>query len=126
MGGLSARWCVEHLGGDRYVDDLVTLGTPHQGTSLAYLGAATPGGRAMIPGSNFLSSLNDGSLAESVTYTAVWSDADRMIDPAENATLDPEWFPTLLGARNVRLDGVSHMGFVSEDRLVDEYLELLE
>lgn len=126
MGGLSARWSVERLDADLPVDDLVTLGTPHQGTSLAYFGAGTAGGRAMIPGSDFLSALNDDGLAESVSYTAVWSDADGMIVPASNATLDPAWFTSLVGARNVRLDDASHMGLVSDPDLVPDYLRYLD
>lgn len=126
MGGLSARWYVEHCGGDRHVDDLVTLGTPHRGTALAYLGAGTPGGRAMVPGSAFLDELNAGGLSASVDYAAVWSDGDRMIDPAKSAALDPSWFPSMRSARNVRLEDASHMGLVSEPDLVDRYAALLE
>jgi len=126
MGGLSARWSVERLEAELPVDDLVTLGTPHQGTSLAYFGAGTAGGRAMIPGSEFLSALNDDGLAEGVSYTAVWSDADGMIVPASNAALDPAWFCSLVGARNVPLVNVSHMGFVSDPDLVTEYLRYLD
>jgi len=125
MGGLSARWYVERMDGQRHVDDLVTLGTPHRGTSWAMFGAATPGGRAMIPGSSFLSALNDGSLARQVSYTAVWSRADRVIHPSDSASLDPSWFPTLLGARNVRLEDAGHMELVYDQDLIERYLEFL-
>lgn len=37
-GGLIARYYVSRLGGDARVRNLVTLGTPHNGTRLAYLG----------------------------------------------------------------------------------------
>lgn len=57
MGGLDSRWAIEKQGAARYVDDLVTLGTPHQGTYAAYLGVLTEGGRNMIPGSDFLTEL---------------------------------------------------------------------
>ena len=36
MGGLIARYYVTRLGGDERVHTLVTLGTPHHGTYLAY------------------------------------------------------------------------------------------
>ena len=36
MGGLIARYYVTRLGGDQHVHTLVTLGTPHQGSYLAY------------------------------------------------------------------------------------------
>lgn len=124
MGGLSARWAVEHLGGADYVDDLVTLGTPHRGTNLAYVGAATAGGRAMIPGSGFLRALNDEPLASGVEYTAVWSDRDEAIRPGENAAIPPELFGSMRGARNVRVDA-SHMGLVLDPGVFDSFVEYL-
>ncbi len=102
MGGLDARWYIEKLGGDEYVDKLITLGTPHTGTYLAYLGFFTPGGRDMIPGSDFLEELNDGSLAGSVDYTAVWSKGDYAVIPKEKAKLEgatninPGFFPHVM------------------------------
>ncbi|MDY6777680.1 MAG: alpha/beta fold hydrolase, partial [Candidatus Nanohaloarchaea archaeon] len=81
MGGLVSRHYVEELEGGDYVDSLVTLGTPHQGSLLAYMGGHTRGGRAMQPGSEFLENLND-DIAEDVDYTVVWSEDDRMIQPS--------------------------------------------
>ena len=51
MGGLIARYYVTRLGGDERVHTLVTLGTPHHGTYIAYAwhqpahAAAAPGQR---------------------------------------------------------------------------------
>jgi len=36
MGGLIARYYVQRLGGHERVHTLVTLGTPHEGTAMAY------------------------------------------------------------------------------------------
>jgi pimeloyl-ACP methyl ester carboxylesterase len=33
MGGLVSRWCVEELGGWKYVDRVITFGTPHRGVA---------------------------------------------------------------------------------------------
>jgi triacylglycerol lipase len=126
MGGLSARWSIERLDPDLRVDDLVTLGTPHRGTSLAFFFVGTPGGRAMVPGSEFLSELNADGLEEGVSYTAIWSDADGVIVPPNSAALDPGWFPSTLGARNVHLEDRSHMELVSDPDLVTEYLQYLD
>lgn len=102
MGGLDARWYIEKLGGSEYVDKLITLGTPHNGTYLAYLVFFTPGGRDMIPGSEFLEELNKDSLAQGVDYTSVWSDGDYAIIPKEKAKLEgakninPGFFPHIM------------------------------
>ena len=34
LGGLDARWALSRLGGAEYVEQLITLGTPHRGTAL--------------------------------------------------------------------------------------------
>ncbi|PSQ19274.1 hypothetical protein BRD00_03310 [Halobacteriales archaeon QS_8_69_26] len=125
MGGLSARWAVEHLDGDDYVDDLVTLGTPHQGTYLAYVGLATAGARAMVPGSPFLRELNDTPLSPDVDYTAVWSDRDGAITPEDNAAIPPELFASTRRTRNVRVGGTSHIGLVADPGVFDSYVEYL-
>jgi triacylglycerol lipase len=126
MGGLCARWGIERLGGAEFVDDLVTLGTPHQGSYLAYAGIATAGGRAMIPGSRFLTELNDGSLADGVDYTAVWSDRDGAISPSENAALPVSVFDSMLSARNVRLESAGHMELVTDPDLFERYVAFLD
>jgi triacylglycerol lipase len=126
MGGLCARWGIEHLDGADLVDDLVTLGTPHQGSYLAYAGLATAGGRAMVPGSPFLRELNDGALAEGVDYTAVWSEQDGAISPSANAALPVSVFGSMLSARNVRLETPSHMDLVTDPAVFDRYVDFLD
>ena len=58
-GGLIGRYYVKRLGGDRRVKNLITLGTPHNGTPTAYLGCVTMGAFArsvwqMTPMSPFM------------------------------------------------------------------------
>src|SRR3978361_876692 len=40
LGGLIARYYVQRQGGDRRVDSLITLGTPHEGSRWAHAGPA--------------------------------------------------------------------------------------
>ncbi|WP_254840609.1 esterase/lipase family protein [Natronomonas marina] len=87
MGGLGTRWALEELGAAPYVRELVTLGTPHQGTRAAHLATRTPGGRDMVPGSEFLGTLNDGATAEGVRYTAVWGSLDPLVVGPRRAEL---------------------------------------
>lgn len=120
MGGLGARWYVERAGGAGYVHDLVTLGTPHQGSRLAYT-QPTPGGAAMRPESRFLERLNARRLPRAVDYTAVWSADDDVISPRESATL-PFDAPNV---RNLRVEGPGHMGLVSDRTVFETYVERL-
>lgn len=126
MGGLDTRWCVEKLGGAEYVDDLVTLGTPHQGTYMAYFAFPTPAGRDMIPGSDFLDRLNDGEMADSVEYTAVWSDWDELIAPDDYATIPAEERRSVSEARNVKVENVFHVELVWDEDVFERYVRYLD
>lgn len=79
MGGLGSRWALEELDAATYARNLVTLGTPHQGTRAAHLASRTPGGRDMVPGSDFLTTLNDDATAPGVDYTSLWSSIDPLV-----------------------------------------------
>lgn len=88
MGGLVSRWFTEKMGGQPFVDDLVTLGTPHQGTDVAKLGFFTGGGQAMFPESDFLKKLNgDDKLAPGIDYTAIWGGWDEAYLKQERAKI---------------------------------------
>lgn len=131
MGGLSARWCVEQLGGDTYVDTMVTLGTPHQGSHYAWVGWLTPGGRAMIPGSSFLQELNADGPAESVDYTAVYSTTDEgfwtpvpgVHDIERGCIPDADRYPNV---DTVAVEGYSHMELLTSDVVLDTYYDTLK
>lgn len=126
MGGLDARWCVEKQDGAQYVDDLITLGTPHQGTYAAYLGSATPGGRDMVPDSEFLRELNDGTLAEGVDYHAYWSHADELVDPSEYAKLPAPERGSVDVARNANTGYQEHVQLVYDRTVFEQYYEYLD
>lgn len=126
MGGLDSRWCVEKQDGAGYVDDLITLGTPHQGTYAAYLGYLTPGGRDMVPGSEFLEELNDGTLAEGVDYHAYWSHADELIDPSRYAKLPAPERDSVAVARNENTGYQEHIQLVYDRTVFDQYYEYLD
>lgn len=123
MGGLNARWCVEHGDGAPYVRDIVTVATPHRGTYTAYLVFLTTGGRHMVPTSPFLDELNDGGLEPSVRYTAIASGTDRLIVPARNAYL-----PTHLAdadTKNIAFDSHSHVQLLHDPDVVAAYVDRL-
>jgi triacylglycerol lipase len=99
LGGLIARWYVQELGGARHTRRLVTLATPHAGTSAARI-APVPLARALRPGSDVLVRLGDGrARARAVVHTAIVAGADRMITPPTSASAlddaDVHWFDEL-------------------------------
>ena len=126
MGGLDSRWAIEKLDAAQYVDDLVTLGTPHQGTYVAYLGALTDGGRDMIPGSDFLTELNDGTLAEGVDYLALWSSADELIAPDEYAALPDSVAASVDVAHSENSGYQEHIQLVSDRDVFEQYYRFLD
>ncbi len=123
MGGLVSRWYIEELEGEKNVENLVTLGTPHQGTYTAYVACFTPGASEMVPGSSLLEKLNEDDLAEDVNYTAVWNRYDEAIIPSENAKI-PEKFAKGWESRINLESGTLHLGYFSRD-CFEEYQESL-
>lgn len=121
MGGLDSRWAIEKMDADQYVDSLITLGTPHQGTQVAYIAYITPGGRDMIPDSDFLQDLNDGQLAKSVDYTALWSNFDELITPDEYATLPNSERESVPTARNVFVPYKGHIQLAWDEEVFEAY-----
>ncbi|MFD6372270.1 esterase/lipase family protein, partial [Streptomyces roseolus] len=106
LGGLVARYYVQCLGGDARVRTLVTLGTPHAGTSVAApLADAHPLVRQMRPGSEVLRELAAPAPGCRTRFVSFWSDLDRIMVPVETARLDhPD-----LRVHNVRVSGIGHL-----------------
>jgi triacylglycerol lipase len=107
-GGLAARYYLSYLKGDRSVNHLITLGTPHQGTYVAYA-LGLPFMHILKqtrPGSHFLQEINDGpgAVPIHVRVTSFWSPVDGVVLPPENAQL--------AGARNVKVPWLTHWGYL--------------
>jgi len=123
MGGLVGRYCVERGDAGDQVDNLVTLGTPHQGTVAAYLGYLTAGGRALAPGSDFLADLNGDPLHPDVRYTALYSLADPLVKPASSGRI-----PAAIATdttENIRTGRQSHVQLVRDPGVFDHYADRL-
>ncbi|MEU3605230.1 alpha/beta fold hydrolase [Streptomyces sp. NPDC035033] len=105
LGGLVARYYVQRLGGDARVRTLVTLGTPHAGTTVAPLADAHPLVRQMRPGSEVLRELAGPAPGCRTRFVSFWSDLDQIMVPVETARLDhPD-----LRVHNVRVSGIGHL-----------------
>ncbi|MER6994575.1 alpha/beta fold hydrolase [Streptomyces sp. NPDC000410] len=105
LGGLIARYYVQRLGGDHRVRTLVTLGTPHSGTSAVPLASAHPIVRQMRPGSAVLEELRLPAPGCRTRFVSFWSDLDQLMVPLESACID---HPDLI-AENVRVSGIGHL-----------------
>jgi hypothetical protein len=115
LGGLMARYLVQRQGGDRRVESLVTLGTPHLGSAWAQL-PLTPLVRQLRPGSRVFQELAEPAPACATRITAIYSDLDQMVLPTNSGRCDhPD-----LGARNVLVRGVGHMTLPTHRAVLDE------
>lgn len=119
-GGLIGRYYVKRLGGHERVCALITLGTPHHGTPLAYLGAAATGLFApsvwqLAPMSPFIRRLKEGPFPESVRLVSIGSKADRVV-PFPSSVLEVDGRPNLL---NVEVADVGHHDFLTRKRVYD-------
>lgn len=106
MGGLVSRAYLRRYGAAR-VAQLITLGTPHNGTRIAGFGLG-PNARQMRAGSHWLASLNAESL--SAPTLAVWSAHDTIVAPQENARLP--------GAREIAISGLGHLAMAISPRIL--------
>jgi triacylglycerol lipase len=118
MGGLVARSYVQDFGGVRRVAQLLTIGTPNQGTETARL-LLMPGIREMVPGSVWLQRLNRGSFNQlrRIRYGVIWSTTDGVVFPSASSQIPGAW--------ERRLSGVFHAGLSSDPRTIQGTAEFL-
>jgi triacylglycerol lipase len=119
-GGLIGRYYVKRLGGERRVQALITLGTPHNGTPTAYFGIATVGLIApsvwqMTPMSPFIRRLKAGPFPEQVHFASIYSKRDRF-SPFPPALLESEGQANL---RNIEVKDCTHRALLTQKRVYD-------
>jgi triacylglycerol lipase len=108
MGGIVARYFIQKLGGDGVVRNLVTLGTPHQGSTLSQM-SVLPRLRELSPGSSTLRELNQKPVPKKTQCLSISGALDIVIQPRDHA-----FWP---GVRNIRLKGVGHAGLLFSRRV---------
>lgn len=113
LGGLIARYYVQRLGGDQHVHTLVTLGTPHQGTQLAWAAPLLPLVRQLTPDSPVIQELAAPAQGCRSRFVAFYSDIDHLVVPGRNARLDhPD-----LNVQNIAAHGVGHLSMPNNGRI---------
>jgi pimeloyl-ACP methyl ester carboxylesterase len=115
LGGLIARYDVQRQGGDRRVESLVTLGTPHQGSVWAHV-LPTSLVRQLRPGSPVLQELDEPAPGCRTRVAAGYSDLDQVVVPTSSGRCEH----ADLAARNVLVRGVGHMSLPRHRAVVDE------
>lgn len=126
LGGIVARIYVEKMDGAQYVDDLITLGSPHQGTYYSYIWYMYPGARDTVPSSKLLQQLNDGDLAEGVEYTAVWGSLDWAYLRDNGSKLPRQELVSIEESRNVWGGYTTHMGLLHSRDVFNKYVQYLD
>ncbi len=120
-GGLIAAYYVKKLGGWRRTRAVVTLGAPHRGTPLAYLGLPLAlVARSLVqmaPGSGFLARLHDGPWPTQVRLASIWSRSDRA-SPYPACLIETHGLPQL---SNIEVD-CDHRGFLTRKRIYEVVL----
>ncbi len=114
MGGLVARAYMRRFGARR-VRALITIGTPHHGSVLAY---SFPGSclAQMQPGNRWLVELNRHEAEPAAApITSIWSRHDSMVAPQASAVL--------ACAENIALIGIGHNRLIGDRRVMELVLE---
>jgi triacylglycerol lipase len=113
LGGLIARYYVQRLGGDGQVHTLVTLGTPHHGTQLAWAAPLLPLVRQLTPRSTVIQELAEPAPQCRTRFLAFYSDIDHLVVPGHHARLDhPD-----LNVQNIPVRGVGHLSMAHNGRI---------
>lgn len=93
-GGVVARLWVRDHGGDAVARRVLTLGSPHHGTTQAALGASLAGGcppacEQLVPGSELLRRLNArDETPAGPAWVTLRSTSDQVVTPVGSAVLD--------------------------------------
>ena len=99
MGGIVSREYLQHLGGAKRCETLITVSSPHHGTQLAWL-YPTRGVEQMRPGSQFLSDLaKSEDILDGIQITSYRSPLDLVIVPPRSSIWDRAEnleYPTIL------------------------------
>ena len=125
LGGIISRYYIQFLGGKEKVKNLITLGTPHRGTTLSFLGLHESM-RSLRPTGRFMNKLNSEKLPPNVHYTSIWSPFDFMILPPENAILSPSQAINPTTVMNIETPIVSHGGFLVSKNTFKTIMNVLQ
>ena len=92
------------------VDNVIMLGSPIQGTYMAYVAAPLHQScRQMVPGNDFLKMIEEKGFPSSVDFHAIATPYDEMARPMQTSLLPEDIFPNV---NNHIVMGVGHSGLI--------------
>lgn len=125
MGGLVTRMALTDPSLDGVVDQVITLGTPHNGTGLANVVAKvlpTFSGwvKDFMPDSAVIHRLEDTACDPGVCWTSIYSTSDLIV-PASSS------FLTLPNSEvtNIELSGMGHAGILYSEESLSKVVDIL-
>ncbi len=128
-GGMVALWWALKLGGAKYCDKIVTMGTPFKGSRLTYLALVTPLGLLwrdmgqMRPGSMFLKSLKAAEVPDDLDIYCLHSEKDR-VARGTAGVFSPKKKCSRI--RSVPMNHISHFEFLYRRDVGDTISTLLK
>lgn len=109
MGALSTRYYIKNLGGEKTIEDWVSLGGPNHGTETANFCFEVSCEQMRIK-STFLNQLNEGDETPGeVRYATWWSPCDEIIKPTTSVILT--------GATNTETECISHLALPTNEKV---------
>jgi|GEM_PF-3110125 len=118
MGGLITRLALMDDQRAARIAQVLTLGTPHQGTTLARLGGSTYL-RQLQVGSPVFDALRAGEQSPlPYALTSVWTERDILVLPSVHATLP--------GHPSYAMHQSTHLSWLLHPRLIDEVFAILD
>ena len=127
-GGMVALWWILKLGGNRYCEKVITMGTPFKGTYLTYLGLVTPIGFfwrdlwQMRPNSQFLRELHDAEIPANTSISCLYSEKDKVATGQKGIYIPSQQHDKIT---RVPMHHVSHFEFLYRRDVADSLARIL-
>ncbi|MBS1120227.1 MAG: lipase [Deltaproteobacteria bacterium] len=116
MGGVVARYYVTLAGGDPYVKNLITLGSPHFGSDVSAIGVGHPT-RELLLGSKLVGRLAAAPPPSHTRLTVIWSKGDALVPGARQLAIP--------NAEIIMYDDLGHVAMLGSRRVARDVIERL-
>lgn len=116
MGGVVARYYVTLAGGDPFVRNVITLGSPHAGTDLGGFGIGHPA-RELVLGSKLVQRLGAAPPLTHAKVTTILSHRDALV-PASHQ-------PPIANAERIEYDDLGHVALLGSRRVARDVIARL-
>lgn len=113
MGGVLVRYCVQS-NPDLPIAAAITFASPHKGTGLAKLAPWSASARKLVPGSELMRTLEEGSWPEDLPLLALQAQFDEITWPSDNCVYHD--------AINQKVPMTTHLSIIGSTRAFHEAL----